>query len=232
MGFKQDIYQELGISISSEQESLFKLYFQELIAYNEHTNLTRITEEDEVYFKHFFDSLTILKVIDLSKVNSICDMGAGAGFPSIPLKIVYPHLEVTIIDSLQKRIKFLNLLCDKLKLSKVTLIHDRIENFALKQQDEFDIVTARALGNMQLILELGIPMTKVNGHFIAYKSNQYHDELASSKHAMHILKTSLEEVSEFDLPLDYGKRALLKFKKNAKVSGYPRTNAMMIKKPL
>ncbi|TNF06922.1 MAG: 16S rRNA (guanine(527)-N(7))-methyltransferase RsmG [Bacillota bacterium] len=232
MTFKQDVFDEFGILITSEQEYLFNLYFKELIAYNEHTNLTRITDEVEVFYKHFFDSLTMLKVIDLNKVNTICDMGAGAGFPSIPLKIIFPHLKVTIIDSLQKRINFLKLLCDRLNILNIELIHDRIENYAAHNLHKFDIVTARALGNLQLIFELGLPMTKVNGHFIAYKSNQYVEELESSKNALKELKSSIEEIKEFTLPLNYGNRSLIKVRKNAQVSGYPRSYAMMIKKPL
>jgi 16S rRNA (guanine527-N7)-methyltransferase len=230
--FKDDILNEFGISLTAEQEALFNLYFHELIDYNSHTNLTRITDEDEVYYKHFFDSLTLIKVIDLKNIQSICDMGAGAGFPSIPLKILFPHLKITIIDSLQKRINFLNILMEKLNITGVTLVHDRIEIYAQSHKETFDIVTARALGNMQLILELGIPMTKVNGYFVAYKSSQYHEELENSKQALKILNANVEEINAFSLPRNYGERTLIKIKKNAKTTGYPRSYAVMIKKPL
>lgn len=232
MTFKNDILNEFGIKMTIEQETLFNLYFQELIDYNSHTNLTRITDEDEVYYKHFFDSLTLIKVIDLNHVKSICDMGAGAGFPSIPLKILFPHLRVTIIDSLQKRINFLNILLNKLNITGVTLVHDRIEIYAQSHKEMFDVVTARALGHTQLILELGIPMTKVNGYFVAYKSNQYHEELENSKLALKILNSSVEEINTFSLPRNYGERTLIKVKKNAKTTGYPRSYAAMVKKPL
>jgi 16S rRNA (guanine527-N7)-methyltransferase len=230
--FKDDVMNEFGISLTAEQEVLFNLYFHELIDYNSHTNLTRITDENEVYYKHFFDSLTLIKVIDLNKVESICDMGAGAGFPSMPLKILFPHLKITIIDSLKKRINFLDILMNKLSFKEVTLVHDRIEIYAQSHKEKFDIVTARALGNMQLILELGVPMTKVNGYFVAYKSSQYHEELENSKQALKILNASVEEINAFSLPRNYGERTLIKIKKNAKTMGYPRSYAVMIKKPL
>ncbi|MCF7931087.1 MAG: 16S rRNA (guanine(527)-N(7))-methyltransferase RsmG, partial [Acholeplasmataceae bacterium] len=167
MKFKEDISKELNIEITEEQATQFETYYQFLIEYNEITNLTRITEKEEVYYKHFYDSLTLVKSINFNEIESICDMGSGAGFPSIPLKIIYPHLQVTIVDSLNKRIIFLNKLVDKLGLVDIKLIHNRVEVFALDNQMEFDLVTARALGNLSLILEMGIPMTKIGGKFIA-----------------------------------------------------------------
>jgi 16S rRNA (guanine527-N7)-methyltransferase len=174
----------------------------------------------------------MLRVIDIAGIESMCDMGAGAGFPSIPIKILFPHVNVTIIDSLNKRIKFLEILKEKLELTDVYLVHDRIENFAIKNQNKFDIVTARALGALPLICELGIPMLKVHGHFIAYKSSAYIDELNSCTNALKILGSSISQIEEFSLPMQFGDRTLVKIIKKKQTNGYPRSFATILKKPL
>jgi 16S rRNA (guanine527-N7)-methyltransferase len=232
MIFKEDLSKELGIQLSKKQESQFEMYYDELIEYNKHTNLTRITDEIEVFYKHFFDSLTIVKVIDISEQVALCDMGAGAGFPSIPIKIVYPHLHVTIIDSSNKRINFLKSLLDKLGINQIELICDRVENYAIKNQLKFDLVTARALGALPLILELGVPMLKNTGHFIAFKSGNFKEELDFSKNALSKLHSKIYKVVEFSLPNQFGDRALIDIVKNKHISGYPRPYPQMLKKPL
>lgn len=232
MNFKDEIQSFFGISLTLRQENKFEEYYKFLIEYNEITNLTRITEKNEVYYKHFFDSLSILKFFDINQIETICDMGSGAGFPSIPLKILFPHLKITIIDSLNKRIKFLEQLCQKLGLEQVSLNHQRIEDYSSIHQNKFDLVTARALGNMQLIIELGLPMTKINGYFVAYKSAGYLEELEKSKSAITKLGSVIEDTFEFDLPNDLGTRVLIKLKKLKHVMGYPRTFAQIKSKPL
>ncbi len=232
MNFKEDLSNLLGIQLSKEQESQFKIYFNELVEYNKHTNLTRITEENEVYYKHFFDSLSLTKTIDILSQTNLCDMGAGAGFPSLPIKIVFPHLHITVIDSSNKRINFMNILIDKLQINHVDLVCDRIENFALKHQQSFDIITARALGTLPLILELGIPMLKNSGHLIAYKSNHFNEEIELSKNALSKLNSKISHIAEFSLPNQYGERALINIIKNKHVTGYPRSYQNMLKKPL
>lgn len=232
MDFKKYLLDELGISMTIEQEKLFSVFYDELIEYNRHTNLTRITDIQEVYYKHFYDSLTLVKTIDLLNCETLCDMGAGAGFPSIPLKIIFPHLKVTIVDSLNKRIKFVEKLCKNLDIKFVEAIHDRIEIYALKNTQKFDLVTARALGNLSLILEMGVPMVKTNGHFIAYKSRMFKEELDKSQNAIKVLNLTLNNVVEFKLPQEMGDRILLDFIKIKHINGYPRNYSIMEKRPL
>ncbi|MBU1141781.1 MAG: 16S rRNA (guanine(527)-N(7))-methyltransferase RsmG [Firmicutes bacterium] len=232
MTYKEDLLKYLGIETTSNQDNQFEIYYQFLIEYNKITNLTRIIDKDEVYYKHFFDSLTLVKSIEFNNITSICDMGSGTGFPSLPLKIIYPHLKVTIVDSLNKRILFLKQLIDKLKLSEVTLIHDRAEHFALSKQSSFDIVTARALGSISLITEMGLPMTNIGGKFIALKGLNYEDEFHAAKQGIHILGGEVEEIKKYVLPNQYGTRFHILIKKNKHVKGYPRHFSVMSKKPL
>lgn len=230
--FIKHIEKEFHITLTEMQSNQFRLYFQTLVAYNQKVNLTRITEENEVYYKHFYDSLTMIDTIDLKQVQSICDMGAGAGFPSIPLKIIYPHLKITIIDSLGKRIKFLEFLLATLEIKDVKLIYDRIENYAVKNLNTFDIVTARALGALPLILELGIPMVKEGKNFIAYKGSNYEEEIKESKRALDILKSHVSDVKTYELPYEMGYRAHVVINKDKHIQGYPRSYSVIKKKPL
>jgi 16S rRNA (guanine527-N7)-methyltransferase len=232
VNFKNDVETLLRRTITEEQLRLFEIYYQFLIEYNEITNLTRITEKQEVYYKHFFDSLTLTNVIDFEHVSSVCDMGSGAGFPSLPLKIMYPHLDITIIDSLGKRIMFLNLLVQKLQLNHVNLVHDRVETYATSHQQKFDIVTARALGHLSLISEMGIPMAKINGYFLAPKGLNVEEEIKESKHAISLLGGAIKSIKSFELPLNYGHRTNILLQKKKHIDGYPRTYVQMIKKPL
>lgn len=230
MNFKLDIKNDLDLELTDEQIDKLNVYYSELITYNQHTNLTRIVEYNEVMYKHFYDSLTLAKTIDINQIRNICDMGSGAGFPSIPLKIIFEHLEVTIVDSLNKRIKFLQQLVDKLELTHVDLVHDRVEIYAKKHQKAFDLVTARALGNMKLISEMGIPMTKVNGYFIAMKSSNYEEELEEARETITLLGGKMSHITQLSLPYDYGKRSNICIKKVKHTSGYPRSFAVMSKK--
>jgi 16S rRNA (guanine527-N7)-methyltransferase len=232
MTFKEDVKKILDIELSAYQEVQFEVYYQYLIEYNEITNLTRITDKTDVYYKHFFDSLTVVKTIDINKVFTICDMGSGAGFPSIPIKIVFPHVEVTIVDALNKRIMFLSQLIEKLKLSDISLVHDRAEIFAIKHQEAFDLVTARALGNMSLITEMGLPMTKINKYFVALKALNYEQELKDAKNGIQLLGGKIEEIKTFKLPHDFGDRTHIVIQKIKHTNGYPRLFALMTKKPL
>jgi len=231
MNFKESL-EDLKIKLSDEQFHMFEIYYTFLLEYNQVTNLTRITDHEEVFYKHFYDSLTLADAIDMSTVATVCDMGSGAGFPSLPLKIIYPHLQITIIDSLNKRIKFLEQLIVKLNMDHVELVHDRVEVYAVSHQDSFDVVTARALGNLSLITEMGIPMTKKSGKFIAYKATQYEEEINQSKHALKVMGSEIESIKHFDLPYAFGSRVLIVIKKNKDVQGYPRSFAIMTKKPL
>ena len=226
------IDQSAALYLNQKQINQFKTYYETLIEYNKKVNLTRITKEDEVYYKHFYDSLTLMKTFSELKDQAICDMGAGAGFPSIPLKIIFPKLKVTIIDSLGKRITFLEKLLEALCINDVELIYDRIENYAIKHQKAYDIVTARALGSLHLIVELGLPMVKVGQQFIAYKGSNYKQEINEANHALNTLGGKVEKTIEINLPNDMGSRALVNIIKEKHVFGYPRAFATIKKKPL
>lgn len=229
MMFENDLFEHLNIELTPYQKDQFKHYFTLLVDYNRNVNLTRITEELEVYYKHFFDSLTLTNVLNFNTVKSICDMGAGAGFPSIPLKIVYPHLKVTIVDSLKKRITFLHELCKTIGIDDVKLIHNRAEVHAVMHQEVYDVVTARALGHLGLISEMGIPMLKVKGYFIAPKGSHCMLEINQAKDSISKLGGQITQVHEFSLPHDYGQRTNILITKIKHVSGFPRPFAQMSK---
>ncbi|MCK9235868.1 MAG: 16S rRNA (guanine(527)-N(7))-methyltransferase RsmG [Acholeplasmataceae bacterium] len=221
--FKKHLVENLGLEIAENQLKQFVLYFDFLIEYNQSVNLTSITEKEEVFYKHFYDSLTIVKSVDLNQIKSLCDLGAGAGFPSIPIKIIYPHLDIFIIDSLGKRITFLKKLTSILSLSNVQLFNDRIEKHASKHREQYDLVTARALGKLPLIMELGFPLLKVGGQFIAYKSNQFEKELYDSTNALKLLHGTILKTDHFSLPNHLGERTLIVIEKTRKTNIlYPR----------
>lgn len=232
MSFEKDMMELLGFSLTNAQLEQFSQYYEFLIEYNKITNLTRITEKDEVFYKHFYDSVTLINTLDFKSIDSLCDMGAGAGFPSIPLKIIFPHLKITIIDSLGKRITFLKQLVEKLGLHNVEINHDRNELFAINHQQAYDVVTARALGHLSLILEMGIPMLKVGGFFIAPKGGNCDEEMNESKNALHILGGEITKVVRFELPHQYGQRTNIIVQKTKHVKGYPRTFTQMSHKAL
>lgn len=231
MNFNEDVREHFKVVLTSKQEKQFETYFKLLVDYNEHTNLTRITEHDEVYYKHFYDSLTIMPYInDFSK--SLCDMGSGAGFPSIPLKIINNDLKITIVDASLKRIKFLEELIKALNLDGVTLVHSRIEDFALKNLEKFDYVTARALGNATLISELGIPLLKVDGRFLMMKGSRGYEEISEATNALKLLRSTVVSKQTLELPNNYGERTIFIIVKNKHVNGYPRKYQEILKKPL
>jgi len=219
----------LGLEINEDQKNKFKSYYNYLIEYNKITNLTRITEEKEVYFKHFIDSLSIVKSIDLNGIDTICDMGSGAGFPSIPLKIMFPKLKITIVDSLNKRIVFLNKLSKILELNNVELVHDRVELYSKKNPNKFDLTTARALGNMSLISEMAIPMTKIDGLFLAMKATNYDEELKEAKNIIDELGCKILKINSFELPEGFGLRTHIILKKEKHIKGFPRNFSQMKK---
>lgn len=226
---------EKGISLSSEQLGQFEIYFETLVEWNEKMNLTAITDKAEVYLKHFYDSITASFYFDFTKPFHLCDVGAGAGFPSIPLKIVFPHIEVTIVDSLNKRISFLNHLAKELKLENVHFIHDRAETFGVNPEfrENFDVVTARAVARMSVLSELCLPLVKVDGHFIAMKAAHAKDELGMGQKAITTLGGRLEEMFTFTLPLEESERNILIIKKEKHTpKKYPRKPGTPGKTPI
>lgn len=226
---------EKGISLSSDQMAQFELYFETLIDWNEKINLTAITEKEEVYLKHFYDSLTAAFHFDFTKQKHVCDVGAGAGFPSIPLKIAFPHLHVTIVDSLKKRITFLQQLADVLHLKNVQFIHDRAETFGQRPEyrEKFDLVTARAVAKMSVLTELCLPLVKVNGMFLAMKGASGQEELSQAKKAISLLGGKVLKVKEFSLPVEDSARTIIQVAKVKRTpKRYPRKPGTPNRSPL
>ena len=196
---------KINIDINYDQLNKLETYYKFLVEYNKKVNLTRIVDKDEVYLKHFYDSLTLIKSIDL-----------------MVLAIVFPTLSVTLVDSLQKRIVFLDELIKKLGLTNVKTVHSRIEDYAKKNRECFDIVTSRAVANLRVLSEISIPLVKVNGYFIPMKAN-IDNELEEAKSILNKLDSSVEKLIDFNLPIENSIRTLIKIKKNNKTNTkYPR----------
>ena len=219
---------DLNIEINDDILNKLDIYYNFLVEYNNHTNLTAITEEYDVYLKHFYDSLTIVKSIDLSTIESLIDVGTGAGFPGMVLAIFYPNLHVTLLDSNNKRINFLNELKDKLGITNVETVHDRSEIYAKNHKDSFDVVTARAVKNMKELTELCLPLVKVNGYFIPLKGI-INDELDNSKDIIKNINGIVENIISFNLP-NGDQRNIIVIKKIDKTPNkYPRDYKEIVK---
>lgn len=223
---------KLGIDVTGEQLEKLEIYCNFLLEYNTHTNLTAIKNREEVYLKHFYDSLTLVKSIDLTSIENLLDIGTGAGFPGMVLKIFFPNLQIYLVDSNNKKIKFLNELKDKLNVDKVEVINNRIENITSRFINSIDVVTARAVTNLPVLVELALPLVKVNKYFIAMKGNAQ-EELENSEYAITYLGGKIEDVKEFDLPHDPGKRMLITIQKTQKSElNKLRPYEKIVKKPL
>ncbi len=210
----------------------FKKYYEFLVEENEKYNLTCITEKEEAYIKHFYDSIQLEKAININEVQTLCDVGSGAGFPSIPLKIVYPHLHITIIEPTLKRCNFLSNLVKLLQLENVTIINDRAENIK-EQRNYFDIVCARAVASMPVLLELCVPLVKVNGFFLSLKGSSFHEEMMKSNNAIKVLDVKVNKVFEYELLNNYGKHSIIVFEKTKQTNiKYPRKYSIIKNKPL
>ena len=223
--------------MSAKQEHQFKTYFKEFITVNEHVNLTRITEEDEVYLKHFYDSLTPLLLVPevFTEGAKVCDVGAGAGFPSLPIKILRPDLRLTIVDSLGKRLKFLQELLDKLEISGVELVHGRAEDVGQNPayREQFDLVTARAVARMSVLSEYCLPLAKTGGKFVALKGPKAASELADAKKALDTLGGKVSFSQEFTLAGTEEERTIVVVDKVKKTPAkYPRQAGTPNRKPL
>lgn len=227
---------ERGIELDEKQQEQFSTYFRFLVEWNEKMNLTALTEERDVYLKHFYDSISAAFYTDLSKGElHICDVGAGAGFPSLPLKICFPNLKVTIVDSLQKRITFLNELASQLGLQQVAFYHDRAENFGKnpKFRETFDIVTARAVARLSVLSELCLPLCKKGGTFIAMKGAQGPDELEEARSAIEVLGGEVSREEAFSLPEEDSERSMIFIEKRRKTpKKYPRKAGVPNREPL
>lgn len=222
---------DLSISLTEKQKEQLEKYYELLVEYNKVMNLTGITEHDEVYLKHFYDSLTLSRVFDFNTVDSLCDIGTGAGFPGMVLKIVFPNLKVTLVDSLNKRIEFLKVVIKELGLENIELVSARAEEYAMKNRECFDIVTARAVAPLPMLLEYSIPLVKESKYFIAMKGSKREEE--ESSNALKLLDCKIEKIDTFSLPKEESMRTLYVIKKEKKTSlKYPRKFADMKKKPL
>ena len=203
----------LGLNVTEEKLEQLDIIYNTLVETNKTMNLTRITEKDDVYLKHFYDSLTLAKVYDLSKVNTLCDIGTGAGFPGLVLKIFYPNLEITLVDSLLKRVKYLNNLIDKLQLTGIKAYHNRAEDL-IRDGKKFDIVTARAVSALPKLLLWTMPLVNKNGSFLAMKGN-VEEELELSKDIMKKHNWYVNKKESFTLPTKEDVRTILEIKNKA-----------------
>ena len=222
-----------GMELSDKQIAQFNLYYELLTAKNKVMNLTAITEYNDVVKKHFIDSIMISRVLDMKKINSLCDVGTGAGFPGIPLKIVYPHLHLTLVDSVGKRVNFLSEVVEKLGLEDVEAIHSRTEDLAhnSKYREKYDLVTARAVASMNVLSEYCIPYAKIGGYFAAYKSGNIEEEIENAKNAVKTLGGKIEKTDMFEL-YEMGRSIVLIRKVNSTPKIYPRKAGTPSKNPL
>lgn len=223
---------KLNIEISDKKLAQLELYYKMLIEWNNKINLTGIIEHNEVYLKHFYDSLTICRNIDLNKIDSLADVGTGAGFPGMVIKILFPSLKVDLIDSLGKRIIFLNNVANKLELENINIINARAEEYATQVREKYDVVTARAVAPLNILLEYCIPLVKKKGYFIPLKAN-CEEEINRIKIATKLLDCEIEKVDKFKLPKENSTRTIIKFKKkNITSKKYPRRYSEIKKNPL
>lgn len=224
--------EKLGIKLSEEQLNQFQIYCDFLLEKNKVVNLTAIKDEESVYLKHFYDCITIFKTKVIKTSSKVLDIGSGAGFPGIVMKIIEPSINLTVLDSSMKRINFIAELTNKLNIKRIDFVDKRSEDYFPLVHDKFDIVTARAVANLNTISELAIPFVKLNGYFLAMKG-KYKKDLEEAKEAISILGGKIEEIIEFKLPKEASNRAILKIKKIAKTpSNYPRRYDKIIKYPL
>lgn len=222
-----DELKKINIYINEDQLSKLETFYSYLIEYNLKTNITSITDKKDVYLKHFYDSLTLTKAIDLNNI-SVCDVGTGAGFPGIVLKILYPSIKLTLIESITKKTKFLEEIIDILNLKDIIIINDRVEEYSKTTKDKYDLVTCRAVSSLNIISELCIPITKINGYFIPMKG-----ELNESTLFLEKLNCKIEKIIEFNLPFENSKRTLIKIKKIKETNSiYPRSYKIIKQSPL
>lgn len=230
------IFENVGIELSELQVERFNKYYFMLIETNKVMNLTAITEYKDVVIKHFADSLLVCKTTDINNYNTIIDVGTGAGFPGIPLKIIYPHLNITLLDSLNKRVKFLEKVVEEIGLENVKCIHGRAEDFGhdINYREKYDVCVSRAVANLSTLSEYCTPFVKVGGRFISYKSADVEDEVNSAKTAIKILNCKIEKVSEVSLPgtADTVRKFVIVKKEDNIPKKYPRKSGVPSKTPL
>ena len=220
------------MNLIEKNKEKFELYYNFLIEENKKYNLTAITDKEAVYEKHFNDSLALKDSIVIDKGLKICDVGSGAGFPGIPLKICFPEIELTIIEPTKKKVNFLQMLCEKLQID-VNIINARAEDISNEYEEKFDIVTARAVASANVLLELVTKICKVKGKVVLYKGDKAIEELEVAKNAIKLLSLKLDSIDKFELNNDYGTRNIIIFTKEEKTNPkYPRRYGEIVKKPL
>lgn len=226
---------EIGITLSDEQIKQFIIYYEMLVEWNHGINLTAITDFKDVLSKHFLDSVSLIKAVDLDRDIRMIDIGTGAGFPGIPLKIVFPQLKITLLDSLNKRVLFLNEVIDTLNLKEIDTVHGRAEDFAKpgKLREQFDICVSRAVANMTTLSEYCLPFVKIGGFFISYKSEKIVEEIIAAEKGIGILGGKIENQIEFNLPGSTIYRNFVVIKKVKETPRlYPRKAGLPSKEPL
>ena len=233
MLYLKDSAAKMGIELSDLQLEQFDTYYEMLVEKNKVMNLTAITEFDEVVEKHFLDSLSLCRVYDLKIDAKILDLGTGAGFPGIPLKIAFPNLELVLADSLNKRIKFLNQVIDELELKDITAVHARAEELGRNKdyREQFDVCVSRAVANLSSLSEYCIPFVKVGGKFISYKSGSIEEEVAEAKKAVFVLGGKVTDVYKFDL-YEQKRSFVVIDKEKHTPKAYPRKAGTPTKEPL
>lgn len=223
---------KLNIKPTEEQLKSLEIYKNMLQEYNKKFNLTAIINDEDIYLKHFYDSLTLTKIMDLNSELKVLDIGTGAGFPGLVLKIFFPNLNITLLDSNNKKIYFLEEVIKKLNLQNIKCIHGRAEELPTVYREYFDIVTSRAVAHLRILLELSLPYLKLNGYFIPMKG-ELKEELTESESALTVLNGEIVKKEEFNLPIENSKRTILKIKKIAKTKDiYPRNYDQIKKKVL
>lgn len=231
---KEEFYEALknnNIMLTNKQKEQLDLFANLLIEYNEHTNITAIKSIEDIYLKHFYDSLTLVKVYNFNQDITVLDIGSGGGFPGIVLKIVFPNIDITLLDSNHKKTDFQNYIINILKLKKINAICDRAENY-FNINRKFDLVVARAVANLNILSELCLPFVNINGYFIAMKGNA-DIELANANYAIEFLGGKVDDVFSFLLPIENSVRNLVIVKKCSNTpDGYPRVYDKILKKPL
>ena len=204
----------LGINIDEDKLEKLNIYYEELIAYNEHTNVTGITLKEDVYLKHFYDSLMIAKAIDLNNISTMIDIGSGAGFPGVVLKIFFPNIELTLLDSNNKKTKFLEIICNKLDLKNVQIINDRAENYAINHLNAYDLCVSRAVAFIDIIASISIPFIKKDGKVVLMKGS-FENELNVLQNHLNELNIKLFNIIEYNLPSLADQRNLIVIEKNS-----------------
>lgn len=225
---------KFGINLDETHLDKFGKYENFLKEYNSHTNLTSITDSEDVEIKHFLDSILVDNFFKIPEKSKVIDVGTGAGFPGVPLGIIRPDINLVLVDSLNKRIKFLNELCKKINID-ADVIHSRAEELSRKEEfrEKFDVVVSRAVAKLNVLCEYSIPYLKTGGYFVSLKGSNFEEEVKKSKNALEVLGAKIVETKTFELPKNKGFRAFVIIKKVKNISQkYPRSNSQISKNPL